>query len=61
MAVERGKYSVEGLLVIASKRWGEEEATVLRSALERTAEAIMDVEDFELDPSDEPWRPPRKA
>jgi len=61
MKGERGKDLVEAFLAIASQRWGEEEATVLRSALKRTAEAIMDIEDFELDPSDEPWRPPRKA
>ena len=61
MAVERGKDSVEGLLAIASQRWGEEEARVLRPALERTVEAIRDVEGFELDPGDEPWRPPREA
>jgi hypothetical protein len=61
MAVERGKDLVDGLLVIASQKWGEEEARVLRSALERTAEAIRDVEGFELDPGDEPWRPPKKA
>lgn len=61
MKGERGKDLVETFLAIASQRWGEEEATVLRSALERTAEAVMDVKDFELDLSDEPWRPPRST
>ena len=44
--------------MVASQRWGEEEARILRPALERTAEAIRDIEVFELDPDDEPWRPP---
>ena len=61
MKGERGKDLVEAFFTIASHRWGEEEAIVLRSALERMAEAISDVELSELDPSDELWRPPRKA
>jgi hypothetical protein len=61
MKRERDEDLVEAFFAIASHRWGEEEAIVLRSALERTAEAISDVERSELDPSDEPWRPPRKA
>lgn len=60
MTLEREKDSVEGLLLVASQRWGEEEARILRPALERTAEAIRDVECFELDPENEPWRPPRE-
>ena len=61
MAPEREKDTVESLILVASQRWGEEETRVLRPALERTVEAIRDVEGFELDPGDEPWRPPRKA
>jgi hypothetical protein len=60
MKLEREKDTVERLLLVASQRWGEEEARVLRPALERTTEAIRDVECFELDPGDEPWRPPRE-
>ena len=57
MTLERENDSVEGLLLVASQRWGEEEVKILRPALERTAEAIKDVERFELNPDNEPLRP----
>ena len=60
MVLERKKDTVKVLLLAASQRWGEEEVRVLRPALERTAEAIRDVEGFELDPGDEPWWPSRE-
>ncbi len=60
MVLEREKDMVESLLIAASQRWGEEEARVLRPALERVAKAIKDIEGFELNPGDEPWRPPRE-
>ncbi len=45
----------------ARERWGEEEARLLRPALERVAEAIREIEGFELDPDEEPWKPSREA
>lgn len=44
----------------ARERWGEEEARLLEPALEGMAEAICEVEGFELDPDEEPWRPSRE-
>ena len=52
---------VEKLLDIARERWGEEEARLLKPALERVAEAIYEVEGFELNPDEEPWKPSREA
>lgn len=52
---------VEGFLGVASRMWGEEEARILRPAIERVAKAVRKVEGFELDPVDEPWKPPGEA
>ncbi len=56
-----GRERVEKLLDAARERWGEEEARMLMPALERVAEAIREVEGFELDPDEEPWKPSREA
>ena len=52
---------IEKLLDVARERWGEEEARLLRPALERVAGAIYGVEGFELDPDEEPWKPSREV
>jgi hypothetical protein len=58
-SVNRGRR--EKLLDVARERWGEEEARLLKPALERVAEAIYEVEGFELNPDEEPWKPSREA
>lgn len=49
------------ILDAARERLGEEEARLLRPALERVAVAIREVEGFELDPGEEPWSPSGEA
>jgi hypothetical protein len=58
-SVNRGRR--EKLLDVARERWDEEEARLLKPALERVAEAIYEVEGFELNPDEEPWKPSREA
>lgn len=58
-STKRGR--IEELLDAARERWGEEEARLLKPALERVAEAIYEVEGLELDPDEEPWKPSREA
>ncbi|MCW4020006.1 MAG: hypothetical protein NWF14_02075 [Candidatus Bathyarchaeota archaeon] len=58
-SVNRGRR--EKLLDVARERWGEEEARLQKPALERVAEAICEVEGFELNPDEEPWKPSREA
>lgn len=48
------KEFVKHLLDAALEKWGEKEVASIRSALERTAEAIWEVEGFELELEDEP-------
>lgn len=49
------------ILDAARERWGEEEARLLKPALEMVAEALCEVEGFELDPGEEPWSPSGEA
>jgi len=48
------KEIVEHLLDAALEKWGKEEVALIRSALERTAEAIWKVKGFKLELEDEP-------
>ena len=43
----------------AVEMWGEEEALLLRSDLERIAQAVWEVENFEPGVEEEPYNPPR--
>jgi hypothetical protein len=43
----------------AVEMWGEEEALLLRSDLERIAQAVWEVENFEASVEEEPYNPPR--
>jgi len=42
------------LMEEAAQRWGKGEAEGFRSAIERTARAILGVEAYRLEPGDEP-------
>jgi hypothetical protein len=46
---------VERLLNEAASNWGREEAKSMRAVIEGIAEAIIRVDSFNLDPSDEPF------
>ena len=52
---------VRRFLEEARERWGEEEARLLRPALERAAEAVWEVEGFEPGVEEEPYNPPRRV
>ncbi len=45
---------VKQFIALASGRWGREEAEAMRQTLERTAEAVWEVDRFSLDPMDPP-------
>ncbi len=45
---------IDHLLKMASERWGEDVVEQLRSALERIADAIWTVEDYDLKLEEEP-------
>lgn len=47
---------VERLFNEAASNWGREEAASMRSTIESIAEAIIQVDSFRLEPSDEPFR-----
>jgi hypothetical protein len=47
---------VERLFSEAASNWGREEAASMRSTIESIAEAIIQVDSFRLEPSDEPFR-----
>lgn len=49
------------LFLEALKRWGEKMAQELRSDIERFSESIWQVETFELEPENEPSRPPGRV
>ena len=48
---------IEGLLKMASERWGREEVERLRPSLEMVAETIWTLEGFPLEPFEEPEGP----
>ena len=50
---------VESFLERAREMWGEEEALLLRSDLERIAWTVWEVENFEPGVEEEPYNPPR--
>ena len=52
---------VESFLEKAREMWGEEEARLLRSDLERIARAVWEAEGFEPGVEEEPYNPPRKG
>jgi hypothetical protein len=45
----------------AVEMWGEEEALLLRSDLERIAQAVWEVENFEPGVEEEPYSPPKRG
>jgi hypothetical protein len=45
----------------AVEMWGEEEALLLRSDLERIAQAVWEVENFEPGVEEEPYNPLRRG
>ncbi len=53
--------TVERFLSVAVQRWGEDEVEAIRVAIEKTAEAVREVQKFKIDPFDEPWRPPKEG
>lgn len=61
MKGEGKKEIVESFLGVAVQRWGEEEVEAIRAAIEKTAEAVWEVQKFKIDPFDEPWRPPKEG
>lgn len=59
---EEGKSeTVERFLGIAVQRWSEEEVEAIRAAIEKTAEAVWEVQKFKIEPFEEPWRPPKEG
>lgn len=50
----RKKAYIDQILKLAVETWGREEVEELRSALERTANAIWMVEGLKLEPEEEP-------
>ena len=51
---------IDRFMKTAHERWGDEEYELLKPALEKTVEAIYEVEEFNLEPDDEPIRSPGK-
>mgnify|MGYP001125530411 CR=1 FL=1 len=58
MARELGKDKVlNDLLEAGAKKWGRAEVEEMRPAFETVAEAISKVEEFQLEPEEEPAHP----
>ena len=61
MSDKKGKdEQIDRFMKMAHERWGDEEYEQLKPALEKTAEAIHEVEEYNLEPDDEPTRSPGK-